>query len=166
MTEQSSPIPPWDLLADCVAACPLLKQLRLRVFPCKTDLISAKKELDPSRYTPFGTVLRVLPPSCEDFIVHFTARWNTYFGGEGGSTWDLHVLDDAIPSSRFPLLEKVSIEYELGDWDRPFAVKGVVEEALPRLASSGRISYEDGGRMDALARIVDMKKFGIGRCQF
>ncbi|TFK92514.1 hypothetical protein K466DRAFT_562253 [Polyporus arcularius HHB13444] len=153
--KQSGPMPPWNFLADCVAACPRLKQLRLRVLPRKNDILDAAKDFDLSRYVPFGTVLRVLPPTIKHLAVRFTARWDTCFGGEDGTTWDLHALDDAIPSSRFPLLQGVSIEYELGDFDIPDTVRHVVAKGLPRLTSSKRISYTDGNRMDSAEKPAD-----------
>ncbi len=154
-TEQSGPMPPWNFLVDCVAACPRLKQHRLRVLPRKNDTLDAAKDFDPSRYVPFGTVLRVLPPTIKHLAVRFTARWDTCFGGEDGTAWDLHALDDAIPSSRFPLLQRVSIEYELGDFDIPDTVRHVVAKALPRLASSNLMSYTVGGRMDSADKRID-----------
>lgn len=135
-------MPPWSLLAACIAACPQLQQLRLRVLPCRTGHIDRKENFNISRYTPFGAVLHVLPQSLEDFIIRFTARWDTGFGGPNMSMWDLHVLDDAFPSPKTPELEEVTIEYELGDWDRPEVVKRVVGETLPRLTASDCVWYE------------------------
>ncbi|KAI0718720.1 hypothetical protein C8T65DRAFT_74425 [Cerioporus squamosus] len=146
--DQSGSLPPWNLLADCVATCPRLQLLRLHVKPCRSGLINAAKEdFDPARYTPFGTVLSMLPRMIEQLVVRFVWRWDTQWGGlrgEGRSPiWDLHVLDAVLPSPRFPYLRGVWIEYERNEGDR--SLRGIVEpiigDTLPKLVASNRISY-------------------------